>query len=83
MIGLWPIKARHIMSWYEGEYFPRSDEIPNMDKERFLAAKDILKLELKWNSDVNFSTKWSEKQNIMWLTFSSETSVRSTKDKLI
>ena len=72
IIGFWPIKAKHILSWFDGQYYPTSDEIPKMENERMLATKDFLKCELKWSNDLTFTAKWSQKQNIMWVTFDSE-----------
>ena len=47
-IGLYPIKPKHILTWFDGDYYPSEDEIVNLERERELAARDFLKNELKW-----------------------------------
>ena len=79
---LWPVKAKHICTLAEGDYYPSSEEIPNLDRERYLAAVDYLENELKWTEKVDFTTKWSPDRDILWLTFNNEQIVRALYRRL-
>ena len=35
VICLWPIKPKHILTWYEGDYYPIVNDIPKMDREKY------------------------------------------------
>ena len=78
-LGLYPIKAKHILTWFDGDYFPSEDEIDNLDRERDLAARDFLKNELKWTHDTHFTTKYSIERRILWLTFDDENIVKALR----
>ena len=59
MIGLFPVKANHILDFYEGDYTPSSEDVPKLNRERFLAAKEFHGKELKWSEDVEIETNWN------------------------
>ena len=42
-----------------------------------LASREFLLEELKWKEDVEFETHWSQKRNVMWISFSDEHLVSS------
>ena len=72
-IGLWPMRLSHILNFSQADYYPSSDDIIYMDFERRQAVREYLDKELKWrNNDINFTTKWSAAQNIMWVNFQDE-----------
>ena len=77
MIGLYPVKARHIIDFHEGEYTPCVDDIEKMDGERELAARDFLKKELKWSEETEIITHWSQNRNVLWVTMKDENLVSS------
>ena len=41
-IGLYPVKARHILDFHEGEYDISSEDIPQLHDLRTLATKEFL-----------------------------------------
>ena len=76
-IGLYPVKARHILDFHEGAYEMSAEDIPQQHELRNLAAKEFLNEELKWNEEVEFKTNWSQERNILWLTLKDENLVSS------
>ena len=72
VIGLWPIKPKHILTWYEGDYYPTVDDIPKMDRERKIAVNNYLKNESKCKDELDIQTRWSAERNIMWVTCKDE-----------
>ena len=76
-IGLYPVKARHILDFHEGEYDISSEDIPQLHDLRTLAAKEFLQKELKWSEEVEMKTSWSQDRNILWLTLPEENLVSS------
>ena len=76
-IGLYPVKARHILDFHTGDYEICSDDIPQLHNLRMLAAKEFLSKELKWNEDTEMKTTWSQDRNILWLTLPDENLISS------
>ena len=76
-IGLFPVKARHILDFHEGDYNISSDDIPQLHDLRKLAAKEFLQKELKWSKNVEMKTNWSQERNILWLTLPNENLISS------
>ena len=77
VIGLYPVKPRHILKWNTNEYSPCEDDIPSLEEERRQAALYFLHLELKFTCKDPFQTKWSPTSNTLWVTFDSETIVNT------
>ena len=50
-----------------------------MERERDLAARDFLRNKLKWTHQTNFTTKWSNEREILWLTFDVEQIVKALR----
>ena len=63
-IGLYPIKAKHILTWFDGEYYPREDEIVNLYRERDMAFRDLLKNELKWTHQLDSPLSGQERERL-------------------
>ena len=76
-IGLFPVKARHILDFHEGPYNLTPDDIPEQHELRDKAAREFLADELKWSEDVEFRTNWSQERNILWLKMDDENLVSS------
>ena len=81
-LGLWPVKPAHILTWVEGDYYPSVDDIVDLEKERALAVNEFLKCELKWVEETDFTTKWWQGQNIMWVKFKSENTAKALYRRL-
>ena len=47
-IGLFPVKARHILDFNEGDYDISPEDIPQLPDLRLIVAKEFLLKELKW-----------------------------------
>ena len=52
-------------------------DIPQLNKERLIAAKEFLFKELKWQEDVEMEMNWSQERNILWVSFANENLVSS------
>ena len=76
-IGLFPVKASHILDFYVGDYAISPEDIPQHPDLRLEAAKEFLTKELKWNEQVEMKTNWSSERNILWVTFPNENFVSS------
>ena len=76
-IGLFPVKARHILYFYEGDYAISPEDIPQYPELRLQAAKEFLLKELKWKEEVEMRSNWSQERNILWVTFLNENYVSS------
>ena len=63
-IGLFPVKARHILDFHDGDYDISPDDIPQLPHLRLLAAEEFLQKEFKWNQKVEMTTNWSQDRNI-------------------
>ena len=68
-MGLFPVKPRHILDHHQGDYTLSLEDVPQLNAERLLAAKEFLRKELKWSEDVTMETHWSQERNILWVTF--------------
>ena len=64
-IGLFPVRARHILDFHEGNYSISPEDIPQLHDLRLLAGKEFLKKELKWTEEVEMETHWSSERNIL------------------
>ena len=76
-IGLYPVKAQHILDFNEGEYDICPDDIPQHPDLRLLAAQEFLSKELKWKENTEMRTNWSPERSILWVSFPSESLVSS------
>ena len=57
VIGLYPVKPRHILKWNTNEYSSCDDDIPTLEEERRQAALTFLQLELKYKGKDPIQTK--------------------------
>ena len=76
-IRLYPVRARHILDFHEGEYDISSEDIPQLPDLRELAAREFLQKELKWREEVEMRMNWSQDHNILWVTLPDENLVSS------
>ena len=51
-VGLFPVKAKHILDFHTGDYEISNEDIPQFPDLRDLAAREFLLNELKWKEDV-------------------------------
>ena len=71
------MKARHILTWHEGEYYPPIEDIPKLITEGEKVVDEFLVKELKWKEKERFQTRWSPNMNMMWVTFNDEFLVKA------
>ena len=45
VIGLFPVKPRHILEHHQGDYTPSLEDVPQLNAERLLAALEFLRKE--------------------------------------
>ena len=76
-VGLFPVKAKHILDFHTGDYDISNEDIPQLPDLRDLAAREFLFNELKWKEDVQLRTNWSQERNILWVTLPNENLVSS------